>query len=342
MSWKAFFPLAIALGLFSIMTLSRGMAAEYYEGKTVRLIVMTTPGGGYDTYTRTIARYLGKHIPGKPNIIVQNMPGGGGFIATNYVYNVAKPNGLTVLVTNSGVVLQQAVGMRGIQFDAREFEWIGTPGAAVPVCAIMGFTGLTTLQDVMNSKRTLNFGSAGTSTYQQPMILKLLVGANIKIVQGYRGTAGIRAAMQRKEVEGACWQWASMRLTARDMLEAKGDERLIPFIIEGDAAEPEVKDLPQFSAVIKGKEKLATFNAWMNQYKFYTPFTLPPKTAKEQVDTLRLAFGETMKDPEFQALGEKMRLNLGYVSGKTVQKYVDETLDISPAVKDNLRPLVFR
>ena len=318
------------------------MAAEYYEGKTVRLIVMTTPGGGYDTYTRTIARYLGKHIPGKPNIIVQNMPGGGGFIATNYVYNVAKPNGLTVLVTNSGVVLQQAVGMRGIQFDAREFEWIGTPGAAVPVCAIMGFTGLTTLQDVMNSKRTLNFGSAGTSTYQQPMILKLLVGANIKIVQGYRGTAGIRAAMQRKEVEGACWQWASMRLTARDMLEAKGDERLIPFIIEGDAAEPEVKDLPQFSAVIKGKEKLATFNAWMNQYKFYTPFTLPPKTAKEQVDTLRLAFGETMKDPEFQALGKKMRLNLGYVSGKTVQKYVDETLDISPAVKDNLRPLVFR
>jgi hypothetical protein len=133
-----------------------------------------------------------------------------------------------------------------------------------------------------------------------------------------------------------------MRLTARDMLDAKGDERLIPFIMEGDAPEPEVKGLPQFSAVIKDKEKLATFNAWMNQYKFYTPFTLPPKTPKEQVDTLRLAFGETMKDPDFQALGKKMKLDLGHVSGEDVQKYVDETLDISPAVKDNLRPLVFR
>jgi len=342
MSWKAFFSLAIVLGPVFMMAPPRGMAAEYYEGKTVRLVVMTTPGGGYDTYARAIARYLGKHIPGKPSIIVQNMPGAGGFIATNYVYNIAKPDGLTLLVTNSGVVLQQAVGMSGIKFDAKKFEWIGTPGPAIPVCAIMGFTGLKTLQDVMNSKRTLNFGSAGTSTYQQPMILKNLVGANIKIVQGYSGTSGIRAAMQRREVEGACWQWASMRLTARDMLNAKGDDRLIPFIMEGEAPDPEVKDLPQFSAVIKGKEKLATFNAWMNQYKFYIPFTLPPKTAKEQRDTMRVAFRETMKDPEFQALGKKMRLDLGYVPGPTVQKYVDETLDISPAVKDNLRPLVFR
>ena len=130
MSWKAFFSMAIVLGLVFMMGPRRGMAADFYEGKTVRMVVMTTPGGGYDTYARAIARYLGKHIPGEPKIIVQNMPGGGGFIATNYVYNVAKPDGLTVLVTNSGVVLQQAVGMKGIKFDAKEFEWIGTPGSA--------------------------------------------------------------------------------------------------------------------------------------------------------------------------------------------------------------------
>lgn len=321
---------------------SRGMAEDYYEGKTIRLIVMTSPGGGYDTYARAIARHIGKHIPGQPKIIVMNMPGAGGIIATNYVYNVAKPDGLTILVTNSGIVLQQAVGMKGIKFDARKFRWIGTPGPAIPVCAIMGFTGLTTLQDVMNSEKPLYFGSAGTSTYQQPMILKLLVGANIKIAKGYSGTSGIRAAMQRKEVEGACWQWASMRLTAREMLDAKGDGRLIPFLMEGEAPDPKVKDLPQFSSVIKGEEKLAMFKAWMSQYKFNTPFTLPPDTPRERVNSLRAAFRDTMKDPEFQTLGKKMRLDLQHVPGQTVETFVNETLDISQEVKDKLRPLILR
>ena len=186
MSGKFFLSLLIALGLLVKGALYDVAAGEFYKGKTIRVIVMTTPGGGYDTYTRAIVRHLGKHIPGKPSIIVQNMPGAGGFIAPNYVYNIAKPDGLTVLVTNSGVVLQQAVGMSGIRFDARKFGWIGTPGSAIPVCAIMGFTGLKTLKDVMNVKKPLNFGAAGTSTYQQPMILKLVVGANIKVIQGYR------------------------------------------------------------------------------------------------------------------------------------------------------------
>ena len=110
MSGKLFLSLLIALGLLVKVALYDVAAGEFYEGKTLRVIVMTTPGGGYDTYTRAIVRHLGRYIPGKPSIIVQNMPGAGGFIATNYVYNIAKPDGLTVLVTNSGVVLQQAVG----------------------------------------------------------------------------------------------------------------------------------------------------------------------------------------------------------------------------------------
>lgn len=330
--------------LVMLLTALPGSAADdnFYEGRTVRVIVMTSPGGGYDTYARTIARYLGRHIPGKPNVLVQNMPGAGGFIATNYVYNVAKPNGLTVLVTNSGVVLQQAVGMPSIKFDARKFEWIGTPGSAIPVCAVMGFTGIESFQELMNSKKTLNFGSAGTSTYQQPMILKLLADAPINIVQGYSGTSGIRAAMQRREVDGACWQWSSMRVTAREMLDAKGDDKLIPLIIEGHAPEPEVKGLPQFSEVIEDKEKLATFNAWVSQYKFYTPFTLPPNTPKERVDTMRAAFKATIMDPEFRTLSEKIGQDIEYVSGQQAEKYVNQALSISPAAKDMLRPLILR
>lgn len=337
--WRA----AAGLILVTLMTALPAAAEDgFYEGKTVRVIVMTSPGGGYDTYARTIARYLGNHIPGSPSVLVQNMPGAGGFIATNYVYNVAKPDGLTVLVTNSGVVLQEAVGMPGIKFDARKFEWVGSPGPAIPVCAIMGFTGLKTLDDIMNAKTPPNFGSAGTSTYQQPMILKLLVGAPINIVQGYSGTSAIRAALQRREVDGACWQWSSMRVTAREMLDAKGDDQLIPFIIEGHASDPEVKGLPQFSDVIKDKEKLATFNAWVSQYKFYTPFALPPKTPKERLEIMRTAFKETIMDPEFRALSKKMKQDIEYVSGQDAEKYVTQALSISPAAKDMLRPLILR
>ena len=338
------FILGAGLFLLSLASALPVVAADhdFYEGKTVRVIVMTSPGGGYDTYARTIARYLGKHIPGKPNVLVQNMPGAGGFIATNYVYNVAKPDGLTMLVTNSGVVLQQVIGMPGIKFDAGKFEWVGTPGSAIPVCAVMGFTGIKNFEELMNSKKTINFGSAGTSTFQQPMILKNLVGAPIKIVQGYSGTSGIRAAMQRREADGACWQWSSMRVTAREMLDAEGDDKLIPFIIEGNASDPEVKNLPQFSEVIKDKEKLATFNAWVSQYRFYTPFTLPPNTPKARVDTMRTAFKETVMDPEFLALSEKMKQDIEYVSGEQAEKYVNQALSISPAAKDLLRPLILR
>jgi tripartite-type tricarboxylate transporter receptor subunit TctC len=174
------------------------------------------------------------------------------------------------------------------------------------------------------------------------MILKLLVGANINVVQGYRGTSGIRAAMQRNESDGACWQWASMRLTAREMLDEKGDNKLIPFIVEGKVPDPEVKDLPQFSEVIKDKENLATFNAWISQYKFYRPFLLPPKTPKDRLETLRVAFKQTIMDPKFRALAKKMRLDLGYVSGEAAQKLVHDTISISSSVKEKLRPLIFR
>jgi len=313
-------------------------ADDFYKDKTIRLIVMTSPGGGYDTYARAIARFFGKHIAGNPSVIVQNMPGAGGFIATNYVYNVAKPDGRTILMTNSGVVLQQAVGMPGIKFDAQKFEWIGAPSRAIPVCAVMAFTGAETLDEVVNSKKTLNFGAAGTSTFQQPMLLKLY----IKVVEGYSGTSGIRAAMQRREADGACWQWTSMKVTARDMLDAEGGDRLIPFIIEGKTDDPEVKDLPQYTDVIKGKEKLATFNAWMSQYRFYRPFLLPPKTPNERLSLLRKAFKATLEDPAFRAAAKKAGLEIDYVSGQEAQKYVRQTLSISPSVKDKLKPIVMR
>lgn len=335
-----------ALILFVVMTFTTASAkaseGDFYRGKSVRLIVMTAPGGGYDTYARAIARHLGRNIPGNPSVVVQNIPGAGGLIATHHLYNVAKPDGLTIGMVNSGIIVWQAVGMEQIRYDTRRFGWIGAPGVALPICGIMGFTGLKNLAQVINSEKPLTFGSAGTSTYQQPVLLRLLLNANIKIVEGYVGTAGIRAAMQRREVDGACWQWDSMRTTAREMLDAKGDGRLIPFIVEGKADDPEVRDLPQFSDVIKGDGDLSLFDAWLSQYRVYRPLVVPPNTPKSRLDVLRIALKRTLETPEFQAMAKKMDLDIEHVPADIIEKYVNRTLSISSTVKEKLRPIVLR
>jgi len=151
-------------------------ADDFYEGKAIRFLVGYRAGGGYDTYTRLIARHMNRHIPGKPTLIVENMAGAGSLIAANYVYNAAKPDGRTVGVFASGLVREQALGNDGVKFDAQKFGWLGAPVAASPACAIMGFTGLKTWDDVRNSKKELNFGSTGpgSTTHDLPILVKEL------------------------------------------------------------------------------------------------------------------------------------------------------------------------
>jgi tripartite-type tricarboxylate transporter receptor subunit TctC len=270
------------------------------------------------------------------------MPGGGGLIATHHLYNVAKPDGLTIGMVNAGIIVWQAVGMEQIRYDASKFQCIGTPGEALPVCAVMGFTGITKFDQLLKSEKPVNFGSAGTSTYQQPMLLRLLFNANVSIVEGYVGTGGIRAAMQRREVDAACWQWDSMKATAEEMLRAEGPNRLIPVLIEGRADDPEVRDLPQYSDFIKGEENVSLFNAWLSQYKLSRPLVAPPGTPSSRVQTLRTALKRTLESPQFRAMADKMQLDIKHVPGEEIERYVSQTLSISPSVKEKLRPIVLR
>ncbi|MDP6561241.1 MAG: hypothetical protein QF619_14170, partial [Candidatus Binatia bacterium] len=291
------------------------LAKEFYNGKTIRFVVGFSPGGGYDTYTRAVARHFGKHIPGNPTPIVQNMTGAGSLVAANYISNRAKPDGLTVGVWNSAMVFRQALRDRGVKFDARKLNWIGTPSVGLPSCGIMGFTGLKSWKDLINSKRSLKMGStrAGSTTYDLPKILNKTFGTNFNVISGYGGTATIRIAMQKGEVDGACWGWESMRVTARPMLDAKGDEKFIPILTHGNPQDPEVKGLPQLTEIVKG-ENLAIVKAWLNQYNFQRPLSLPPGTPKDRVGILRKALAATLKDPVFLAEAKKSKLIITYVS----------------------------
>jgi tripartite-type tricarboxylate transporter receptor subunit TctC len=331
----------IGLG-FVVGASATALGEEFYKGKTILFIVGFAPGGGYDTYTRTVARHIGKYIPGNPTPIVQNLPGAESKNAAHYIYNKAKPNGLTVGVLSSNLVIRQALGERSVKFEADKFGWIGATNKGFPTCAIMGFTGLKTLKDVLNSKKPIKMGgtSPGSGTSDLPRILNLTLGTRFDVIIGYEGTPTIRAAMQTREVDGACWGWESMGTTARSMIDASGDDKLIPFITHGDSGDPEVKNLPRLNEVIKGKENLAMLNVWLSQSDLRRSFTLSPGTPKERLSILRKAFKATLKDPEFLAQAKRSKLIINYVSGEEIEKFVDQTLAISPETKESLQFLL--
>lgn len=315
---------------------------EFYKGKTIRFIVGAPAGGGYDTYTRAIARHLGKHIPGNPTMAIENMDGAGSLIAANYVFNRAEPDGLSIGVWISGQIIRQALGDRSARFDGRKFGWIGAPSKGAPACAVMGFTGLKTWTDVVNSKRPIKMGGvrAGTAYDDVPTILNNVAGTKFDLISGFAGTAPVRLALQRREVEGACLGWESMSVSNRAMLDAKGDDRLIPFIIHKRLEDPEVAHLPLFTEVIKGETNLATYATWAASYEFQRPFSFPPNTPKERLETLRKAFAATLRDPGFLAEAKKTKLDIEPVSGEEIDGYVKQIYSMSGKVKENLGFLV--
>jgi tripartite-type tricarboxylate transporter receptor subunit TctC len=319
--------------------------ADFYAGKTIRVSVGFSAGGGYDTYTRAIARHIGKHIPGNPTLVVDNMDGAGSLIDANYTYNKADRDGTFIGVWNSAFVLYQALGDRAVRLDARKLGWIGAPVKGSPGCNIMGFTGLKTMDEVVKSGRALKMGAtrAGSTYNDLPKILNQTVGSNFNVITGYKGTSQITVGMRSKELDGGCWGWESVRVTARSMLDAKGDQKLIPIIVHRRWEDPELANVPLTREYIKskaGQDGVQLYNAWVNQYEFQRPWVAPPGVPEDRLEILRKAFKATFDDPEFIAEAKKTQLQLDYVSAEEINGLVKEILDISPKTKEGLQFLV--
>jgi tripartite-type tricarboxylate transporter receptor subunit TctC len=336
-----FLPAAILASALLAMARSPAVANDFYAGKTIRFIVGFSAGGGYDSYTRTIARHIGKHIPGNPGTVVENMEGAGSILAANHIYNKVEPDGLTIGVWNSHNVFNDAMDDKSIRIDGRKIGWIGAPSKDTVVCAIMGFTGPNTFDEIRTSGKAVKMGATRSgNTVHLPMMLNKWAETNFEIIPGYGGTSRIRLAMQSREVDGGCWSWESMRTTSRAMLDAKGDDELIPFIIHKNWDEPEVKDIAQFTDVIKDPGYLRAYTTWNAPNEFARPFSLPPGAPKERLEILRGAFAATMKDSEFIADAKKSKLDLDYTSAAEIEKQVDLIYSMPPKVKANLQFLM--
>ena len=315
---------------------------SFFEGKTIRLLVGFSAGGGYDTYARAISRHIGGHIPGNPDVIVENMTGAGSLVAANHLFNQAKPDGLTLGSWNSAHLLIQALeGNEGILFFGEKYGWSGAPSDGNPVCAVMGHAGISG-EDLLNGVpakfgATGAFGGAFSDTVRQ---MTQYLGTNIEVISGYRGSSRVRLAMQEKEVDGGCFGWESMSVTARAMLDAEGDDKLIPFVSVFPSDDPELAGIPVIGDLITDEANKALWGVWTTTYQFQRPWTTPPGTPEDRIETLRAAFAATMADPAFLADAEQAGLVISPIAGAQVEEWVLDTLRISSETKEALQFLV--
>ena len=197
-------------------------AQDFYAGKTVRIIVGFPAGGGFDTYSRMIARHIGKHIPGNPTVVVENVTGAGSLVAANSIYKATKPDGLTLGNFIGNLISQQLFGGQGIEFDARKFQWIGVPVKDNVVCALTKASGITSVDAWMTAKTPVKLGGSapGTTNDDSAKIIKAALGLPIQLVTGYKGTAPIKLAAESGEIDGGCWAWESIKVMWRQGLDA--------------------------------------------------------------------------------------------------------------------------
>ena len=316
-------------------------AQEFYKGKTIRIVVATTPGGGFDAYSRTISRHMGKHIPGNPSFVVENMPGAGMLIGTNYLYKQAKPDGLTMGNWIGTLILGQLLGRKGTEFDARRFEYVGAPIKNHDLCLMTKASGMTSVEKWLGSKTPVKMGATppGSTPYDVAAILKEATGLPIQLVSGYKGTAEIRLAVDGGEVAGLCGlSWASAKVTWRKQLES-GEVQVV--LQSAPSAHADLPKVPLSISLAKTELDRKLIQAGMHDTSAITYlYSLPPGAPKERVQLLRRALQDTIKDPDFVAEAKKANLDLDPVSGEELEKIVGSFFKLDAAVVNKLKEIL--
>jgi len=341
MSRRSVFVIAVVFGLAATVASSDGASGEqFYSGKTIRLIVAFSPGGGFDTYSRAIGRHLGKHIPGNPNVIVENMTGAGGIIHANFMYKQAKPDGLILGNNIGGLIMQQIMGARGIEFDGRKFEYLGVPGTDHPVCTLTRASGINSVQEWFAAKEPVKLGGVGPGGTASDVArtMHAALALPIKVIDGYKGTSNIRLAAEGGELAGGCWAWESVKVTWRKGIES-GNAKVI--IQAMPKKHPDLQDVPLAIDLAKSEEARRLIKYAVHDTAVMTRlYFLPPGTPKSRVQLLREAFEATLKDPQFLAEAKKAKLEIEYVSGEEIEGVVQGLFKIEPAFVARLKQVL--
>lgn len=333
--------IAVVLGFFLISGAQRVLAqANFYEGKTIRFIVGFSAGGGYDAYTRTIARHMGKHVPGNPVFVVDNMPGAGSLISANYTYKVAKPDGITIGHFIGGLFLQQLLAKPGIEFDSLKFEYIGVPAQDHFILGVAKSTGITEVEKWITSKQVVKFGgvATGSGTDDFPNLLKTTISLPIQMVSGYKGTADIRLAFNSGEIAGLSNSWESTKSTWKKEVETGDFVPVLQLTSKPHPELPKVALAVNFAKTDEAKKLIQTVARVHGPS--VRPYVVPPGTPKDRVQILRKAFMDTMKDPEFLAEAKKASLDINPDDGAELEQNVKDIFKLDPNLIAKLKDIL--
>jgi tripartite-type tricarboxylate transporter receptor subunit TctC len=317
---------------------SADSVADFYRGKTVTLITGYTAGGGFDLYTRIIANYLGKHIPGQPRIVVQNMPGAGSLRAASHVYNVAPKDGTVISLTRAPVIAPLLGSTSGTGFDVAKFTWLGSGASDLTVCALLGNPKVRTMADAIQHPLTLGGLGPGSDEDMYTKILRKLFGMKAQLVSGYPGGAEMVLAVERGELDGRCgWAYSSIKISKPEWIADKKIKVLNVLALERSPELPDVPSIMEFTTTERQKQILRFV---LNAQTLGRPFVAPPNIPADRAAALRKAFEDTMADQAYLAEMTAKKLDVGPVSWQSIATLLRDFYATPQDVVDETRAII--
>ena len=294
--------------------------ADLFQDKTLTLYVGYGVGGGYDQYARLLSRHMVGFIPGKPTMIIRNMPGGGSLVALNHVYNVAPRDGTSIVTFGPEVAFEPLRGAPGLRFDTLQINWLGSMNRQVSIAVFTAQSGVRTILDARGRKVIVGASGAGSQSYLNPIVYNAFLGTNFSVVTGYTGTKEITLAMERGELQGiAGWSWDSLKLERPAW--AMSGEVVIAMQVS-DRRHPEIAHVPNIYDYVSSEDDRLTLELIFAHQLLGRPFAMAPGVPPDRLAALVAAFDAAMKDKAFLAEADKMRLEIDYVSAAEVERHV--------------------
>jgi tripartite-type tricarboxylate transporter receptor subunit TctC len=290
---------------------------DFYRGKSISMLVASGVGGGYDVYARGFARYVTKHLPGNPVIIVKNMEAAGGLAAASTLYNTIEKDGLTIGALTNGVAMDPLFGNPGARFDSQKFNWIGSIGKLENVCATWHTSPITSIGQALTREVVVSGTGATTNSVIVPKILNALLGTKFKIVSGY-DTAGLTMSVERGEVEGICGlSWSTLKASRPDWISGHRLNVILQVALNKLADLPEV---PSAIDLVTDPQNRRVLELILIRQEMGRPIVASPGVPKERIEALRRAFGETMADPDYLAESQKQNLEIEPLTGAEIDR----------------------
>jgi len=330
--------LAAFLALAVVISARADEVADFYRGRSVTLFIGYSAGGGYDAYGRVLARHLGKHIPGGPSVVVQNMPGAGSLRCANFLYNLAPRDGTAIGHFSRGLAMEPLIGTSPTQFDARRFGWLGSGTDEVSIFVTWHSSAVKSWDDALIKPFTVAGEGSGSDPDVFSAVLKNAFGARLKLVSGYPGSAEVALAIERGEVDGRVgWSWSSLKLLKPDWVAGQRVNFIVQLALNKSQ---ELAQAPLILDFADTERKRQILRLVLSRQPMARPFAAPPGLPQDRLRALRKAFDATMADPEFLAEAKHRGLEVNPVSGSEIDRLVDELYSTPPDIVAETRRMI--